>query len=105
MSQGDVLHNYNDQLKKCIKAMYAKKETITTEIDILEEQQQNVATQLSTLNEQLSAINGSLEEKREYRAKIQKMISQTEAAYMKILESSQTLLIVLKREQNTLGLR
>ena len=101
MSQGDVLQNYNQQLVKCIKEMRTKKDNITTEITTLEEQKQELATQISTLNEQLSDVGESLVENKKSKEKFERMITETEAAYMKILESSQTLLIVLKREQNT----
>lgn len=46
----------------------------------------------------LSKINESLARKVQARNEYDKTIQETEAAYMKILESSQTLLHVLKRE-------
>jgi len=53
---------------------------------------------LSTLTDRLSSINESLARKLQARNEYDKTIQETEAAYMKILESSQTLLQVLKRE-------
>jgi len=50
------------------------------------------------LTDKLSNINESLARKLQARNEYDKTIQETEAAYMKILESSQTLLQVLKRE-------
>ena len=46
----------------------------------------------------LQKINESLVRKTQARNEYDKTVQETEAAYMKILESSQTLLHVLKRE-------
>ena len=48
--------------------------------------------------ERLSRINEDLARKMQARNEFDQTIQETEAAYMKILESSQTLLNVLKRE-------
>lgn len=53
-------------------------------------------------NNRLSRINDSLARKVASRNEYDKTIMETEAAYMKILESSQTLLHVLKRESVSL---
>ena len=50
------------------------------------------------MTKRLSQINDSLARKIQSRNDYDKTIQETEAAYMKILESSQTLLTVLKRE-------
>ena len=50
------------------------------------------------LTDRLQKINESLVRKTQARNEYDKTIQETEAAYMKILESSQTLLHVMKRE-------
>jgi len=50
------------------------------------------------LSEKLQKMNESLARKIQARTEYDKTIQETEGAYMKILESSQTLLHVLKRE-------
>ena len=71
---------------------------------ILEEEQQKLELQknLSELTEKLHKVNESIAGKVKTRSNYDKMIAETEGAYKKILESSQTLLHVLKRETNTL---
>ena len=58
--------------------------------------------EISRLTEKLSRINEDLQRKMGARNEFDQTIQETEAAYMKILESSQTLLHVLKRESSSL---
>jgi Sjoegren syndrome nuclear autoantigen 1 len=50
------------------------------------------------LTERLHQTNDSLNKKLSIRSEYDRTLGETESAYMKILESSQTLLHVLKRE-------
>ena len=69
-------------------------------LQILKEERQKAEIQrkLHELTEQLHRTNESLAKKTGARNEYDTTIQETEAAYMKILESSQTLLHVLKRE-------
>ena len=53
---------------------------------------------MRALSERLDSINGSLSKKYQTRNEYQKTIEETQSAFNKILESSQTLLHVLKKE-------
>ena len=57
-----------------------------------------IQNDLRILTERLARTNDNLARKISSRNEYDKTIQETEAAYMKILESSQTLLHVLKRE-------
>jgi len=61
-----------------------------------------IQNDLAVLTKRLSHLNDSIARKVASRNEYDKTISETEAAYLKILESSQTLLTVLKRETVTL---
>ena len=63
-----------------------------------EEDKAKIQREIAILSEKLQKMNESLARKIQARAEYDKTIQETEAAYMKILESSQTLLHVLKRE-------
>jgi Sjoegren syndrome nuclear autoantigen 1 len=63
-----------------------------------QEDKAKIQRDLSVLTERLSNINEALARKIQARNEYDRTIQETEAAYMKILESSQTLLQVLKRE-------
>ena len=67
-----------------------------------EKKKADIQRKLEKLTSQLQRVNESLAQKAAARNEYDVTIQETEAAYMKILESSQTLLHVLKRE--TVGL-
>ena len=96
--QGATLQNYNNELVKCIDDLREKREEINRQILKEEEEKAKIQRDLSILTERLSKINESLARKVQARNDYDRTIQETEAAYMKILESSQTLLQVLKRE-------
>ena len=62
-----------------------------------------IQNDLRILTERLARINDNLARKISSRTEYDKTITETEAAYSKIMESSQTLLHVLKRESVNLG--
>lgn len=97
-AQGATLQNYNNQLVKCIEDLREKREEVNRQILTEEEEKAKIQKDLSILTDRLSKINQSLSMKNQARNEYDKTIQETEAAYMKILESSQTLLHVLKRE-------
>ena len=97
-SQGASLQNYNNELVKCIEDLREKREEINRQISKDEEDKAKVQRDLATLTERLASINDALTRKTQARNEYDRTIQETEGAYMKILESSQTLLGVLKRE-------
>jgi len=96
--QGASLQNYNNELVKCIEDLREKREEINRQILKEEEDKAKIQRDLSLLTDRLSNINETLARKIQARNEYDRTIQETEAAYMKILESSQTLLQVLKRE-------
>ena len=101
--QGATLQNYNNELVKCIEDLREKREEVNRQILKEEEEKAKIQKDLSLLTDRLSKINESLARKVQARNEYDKTIQETEAAYMKILESSQTLLHVLKRESVNLS--
>ncbi|CAE7935705.1 DIP13 [Symbiodinium necroappetens] len=106
-SQGATLQNYNNELVKSIEDLREKREELNRQILKEEEDKAKIQKELSILTDRILAalfmvslqrINESLVRKTQARNEYDKTIQETEAAYMKILESSQTLLHVLKRE-------
>ena len=97
-AQGASLQNYNNELVKCIEDLREKREEINRQILKEEEDKAKIQRDLSVLTDRLSNINENLARKVQARNEYDRTIQETEGAYMKILESSQTLLQVLKRE-------
>ena len=101
-SGGASLQTYNNELVKCIEDLREKREDVNRQILKEEEEKAKLQRDLSVLTERLSRINENLARKVQARTEYDRTIEETEAAYMKILESSQALLQVLKRETQTL---
>eukprot|EP00879_Flechtneria_rotunda_P008164 GHRR01008552.1.p2 GENE.GHRR01008552.1~~GHRR01008552.1.p2 ORF type:complete len:112 (+),score=38.98 GHRR01008552.1:550-885(+) len=97
-AQGAALQNHNNELVKCIEDLREKREGILKHIQDEENEKQKIQQELAALTQRLSRINESLARKIDTKNEYDKVIVETEAAYLKILESSQTLLPVLKRE-------
>ena len=68
-----------------------------------EEEKSQIEGQMRKLQERLDELNASLKKKYTARGDYDKTIAETEGAFVKILESSQTLLHVLKKEGQTLS--
>jgi sjoegren syndrome nuclear autoantigen 1 len=100
--QGASLQNFNNELVKCIEDLKEKREEIARQILKDEEDKAKIQRDLSVLTDRLTKINESLARKVTARNEYDRTIQETEGAYMKILESSATLLQVLKRETVTL---
>jgi len=95
---GGTLQNYNAELVNCIEELREKREELNKSIAADEEEKAKIQNDLRILTERLARINDNLARKVSSRTEYDKTITETEAAYSKIMESSQTLLHVLKRE-------
>merc|ERR1712199_55996 len=100
MSDNNIteLEQYNVELAKCIEELSAKKLAIAEQIRTEKEARNKYEEELRTNTEKLSRINDSLGRKVSARNEYDTTIQETEAAYLKILESSQTLDHVMKRQ-------
>ncbi len=110
--QGAALQNYNNELVKCmfsnslldedfsevwnlgIEDLCGKRDELQRQILIEEEDKHKLENDILLSSEKLAKINENLAKKITARTEFDRTISETEAAYMKILESSQTLLSV-----------
>ncbi|KAH9492569.1 Sjoegren syndrome nuclear autoantigen 1 [Bulinus truncatus] len=100
--QGAALQSYNNELVKCIEELCCKRDEIHRSILQEEDEKVKLQNDIRVLTEKLAKVNESLAKKIASRNEFDRTIAETEAAYMKILESSQTLLSVLKRESQSL---
>nr|CAB3266605.1 Sjoegren syndrome nuclear autoantigen 1 homolog [Phallusia mammillata] len=98
--QGAALQSYNNELVKCIEDLCAKRDELHRQALQEEEDKQKLQTEIRLLTERLAKVNESLAKKMAARNEFDKTIAETEAAYMKILETSQTLLNSVKGSMN-----
>ncbi|KAM3874502.1 microtubule nucleation factor SSNA1 [Diretmus argenteus] len=101
--QGAALQTYNNELVKCIEELCSKREELNRQIQQEDEEKARLQHDIRVLTEKLCRVNESLAQRLAARATFDRTIAETEAAYMKILESSQTLLSVLKKETGNLS--
>lgn len=99
-SQASTLQQYNSELLKCIETMCTKRDEIHKQIVKEEMEKKKIQDDLRTLTERLTRLIESLAKKYAAQNEFDKTIAETEAAYMKIIESSQTLVQALKKEVN-----
>eukprot|EP01039_Chlorochromonas_danica_P001055 gene1055-1143_t len=102
-SQGASLQNYNNELVKCIEDLRERRNELTRQIVKDEEAKGKIQQDLALLTKKLADITDELARKNQTLNEYNRTIQETEAAYMKILESSQTLLQVLRRETGALA--
>lgn len=101
--QAAALQTYNNELVKCIEDLHSKREELNRQIKQEEEEKDRLQHDIRVLSEKLSRVNESLTQRLAARATFDRTIAETEAAYTKILESSQSLLSVLKQEAGNLS--
>ena len=75
-----------------------QRDEVQQEIHEEEKEKKDIEDQMRIMSLRLQEINDSLHKKYSTRQEFDKTIGETENAFMKILESSQTLLHVLKKE-------
>ncbi|XP_060917440.1 Sjoegren syndrome nuclear autoantigen 1 [Labrus mixtus] len=101
--QAAALQTYNNELVKCIEDLSSKRDELNGQIKQEEEEKERLQHDIRVLSEKLSRVEESLSQRLAARATFDRTIAETEAAYTKILESSQSLLCVLKREAGNLS--
>ncbi|XP_065186882.1 microtubule nucleation factor SSNA1-like isoform X2 [Sycon ciliatum] len=85
-----------------IEDLCTKRDELHRQILIEEEEKAKIQHDIRILTERLAKVNESLAKKMAARNDYDRTVSETETAYMKILESSQSLLKVLKKETSGL---
>ena len=81
-----------------LEGIKESREEIQAEIDVEEREKRDLEEQVRLIGVRLQELQESLQKKYQTRSEFDKTIGETENAFMKILESSQTLLHVLKKE-------
>lgn len=100
--QGAALQTYNQELVKGIEALKKRRSAVLQLICKDEELKEELEKQFAIVEAKLSSVRNSLNENLQKKAYYDEAIENSEAAYMKILESSQALLDVVRKEAQTL---
>ena len=100
--QGAALQNYNNELVKVLEELCERRQRLEQEIEKDKREKQVLDSQLAQLTAKSNALDASLARKLETKAQYDQTIRDSETAYLKILESSQVLLNVVKKDSVTL---
>ncbi|OAD56318.1 Sjoegren syndrome nuclear autoantigen 1 like protein [Eufriesea mexicana] len=104
MSQhGAALQTYNQELVKCLEEMKLRRTDLQIEIESQEEEKNHLQREIEKLSHKLTCLNDSLTKRIAVRNEYDRTIADTEIAYVKILESSQLLLNMIKIEATNLN--
>ncbi|XP_011691025.1 PREDICTED: Sjoegren syndrome nuclear autoantigen 1 homolog isoform X1 [Wasmannia auropunctata] len=99
MSQhGAALQTYNQELVKCLEEMKLRRSELQAQIESQDEEKNNLHREIEKMSCKLTQLNDSLAKRIAVRNEYDRTIADTEAAYVKILESSQLLLNMIKKE-------
>eukprot|EP00754_Rhynchopus_humris_P004724 Rhum_TRINITY_DN12379_c0_g1::Rhum_TRINITY_DN12379_c0_g1_i1::g.51368::m.51368/K16780/SSNA1; sjoegren syndrome nuclear autoantigen 1 len=98
-----TLQSTNSELIAHIDGMKEKRAELDRFIQKEEEEKARIVNDLRILNERLARVDEGLARKYAARQEYDKTIAETENAFSKIIDSSRTLLHVLKRESTTLN--
>eukprot|EP00127_Corallochytrium_limacisporum_P006823 Clim_evm38s236 gene=Clim_evmTU38s236 len=101
--QGATLQNYNNELVRCIEELKASRDAAHQQILKDEETLLKLQQEKRSIEERIARLQDGLNQRVNRREEYDKTIAETEGAYIKILESSQTLLHLLKKETSTLN--
>ena len=90
-SRHDALQKFNTDILKCIEDLCIKRDDVYQQILTETEDKEKLQDDIKVLTDRLARVNENLAEKLVLRNEFDKRIAETEAAYSKILISSQKL--------------
>eukprot|EP01134_Creolimax_fragrantissima_P002978 CFRG2978T1 len=92
-----ALQAYNNDLVKGISEIKERRRKLEKEVEKDQAESDELHAELAILTGKIDVVKARLDAKQRKLDDVDKKIKQTEGAYLKIIESSQTLLEVLKR--------
>eukprot|EP00761_Pharyngomonas_kirbyi_P010957 gb/GECH01010980.1/.p1 GENE.gb/GECH01010980.1/~~gb/GECH01010980.1/.p1 ORF type:complete len:117 (+),score=25.30 gb/GECH01010980.1/:1-351(+) len=99
-SSAHRFQNTNTRLVECIEDLHSQRNDLQTQISKEITEKEKVEKDLQLLQNRLEKLDESLQRKRNTLEEYDNTIDETEQAYQKILDSSKTLLTVLKKGNN-----
>jgi len=101
--QGAALQTYNNELVKSMEELLQRRAVLQSQIEAETKEKSRLESEKLKIEESLGVVNHSLEKKLGTRSEYDKVIQEAEQAYLKILESSQLLLNVVKSRSSDLN--
>ena len=102
-NQGASVQKYVTDLVKILENLENSRDEIDAQINKEQAEKDEIEKNIETLNIELTSVVEALKKKYTALEEYNKTIEESEGAFNKIVESSQTLLHVTKKEKNTLA--
>ncbi|XP_051158979.1 microtubule nucleation factor SSNA1-like [Leptopilina boulardi] len=96
------MQDHQDQLTKCINELKGVRKNLDDQIHAEEEKRNQLMQEVERMSYKINELNESLAKKAASRHEYDRTIQEAEGAYEKIIESSQLLLNLVKREAASL---
>lgn len=100
--QGAALQTYNQELVKGIEALKRRRSELLQSMKEDEQQKEVLEKEMASVKEKLMTVCSRLNDRLQKKAYYDNAIENSETAYMKILESSQALLSVVRQEARSI---
>ncbi|XP_056157762.1 Sjoegren syndrome nuclear autoantigen 1 [Lampris incognitus] len=94
--QGAALQACNNELVSCIDELHERRRELARIIKQEEEEETRLLQNISVLTDKVGHIRETIAARAEEKATLDRAIAEANATYMKILESSESLLSVVK---------
>ncbi|XP_019363778.1 PREDICTED: Sjoegren syndrome nuclear autoantigen 1 homolog [Gavialis gangeticus] len=101
--QAAALQGCNNEVVRCLEDLRLRRDELARQIRRDEEERERLRRDVRALGERLERVSDSLARKAEARDDLDKILAETDAAYVKILNSFRALLSVLKQEAGGLS--
>ena len=86
---------------KSLEGIRERRENLLIDMKKTNDEKIEITQNMEKLSQELEELNNTLQYKEELKKEFDKVISNTEKAYYKLLDGSQTLLAILKRDEAT----
>lgn len=101
-AQAVTFQGCNNELVSLIEEMKTRKLKVDNEICKLQQEKEKIAMDIKALTARLQNIDEVLKRRINAQQEYEKTIGETQAAYQRILDSSQTLVQVLRRQRDAI---
>jgi len=89
-------------ITSCLDTLKSERDALSRDLALDSEERNKIQLDIQVLVRRLNALNESIERRRRVRGDYDQCLSETEAAHLKIAESTKTLLAVALRERDVL---
>ena len=101
--QGAAIQSYNNEVVRGLQQLEQQRRQLQAQIDEDERERLELEAQRKAVEAKLCSVNAALQDKLDKREKYDKAIQESRKAHQSIMESSQVLLNVVKKDLKELN--